>query len=65
MFYVANMSETVEDVTLGWFWMCRMDCHVEARINTNTMKVKSLILIGEECIKEPTKALDVLPSQEA
>ena len=49
MFYVANMGETEEDVTLGWFQMCRTDYHMDDKINTDTLKVNSLTLTGEEC----------------
>ena len=64
-FYVANMGETVEDVTLGQFWMCQTDYHLDDKVNTYSLKVNSLILTREECTKEPIKVLEVLPSQEA
>ena len=63
-FYVANMSEAVEDVTLGWFCMGQTDCQMDAKINIDTMKVNSLSLTREEYTKEPIKVLEVLPSQE-
>lgn len=61
-FYVANMGEKIEDVTLGLFWMCQTDYHMDGKENTDMMKVNSLILTREQCTKEPTKVLKMLPS---
>ena len=36
---------------------------MDAKINTDTMKVNSLSLIGEEYTKEPIKVLEVLSSE--
>ena len=58
-FYVANMCETIEDVTLGWFWMCQIDYHMDDKINIYFMKVNSLILTGEKRTREPIRVLKV------
>lgn len=61
-FYVAYMNETIEDVTLGQYWMSQTDDRMDDKVNTYSMKVNSLILTGEQCTKEPIKVLEVLPS---
>ena len=61
-FHVANRGETTEDAILGWYWMCRTDYQADERDNTYSMKVNSLTLTGERCVKKTKETQAIQPS---